>query len=46
VRHQRAVGPLRHHVGEGAAAIDPELPVTHAKILETAAFPCDEAPRL
>jgi hypothetical protein len=26
VRYQRAVGPARHHVGEGAAAVDPELP--------------------
>jgi hypothetical protein len=26
VRDQRAVGPLGHHVGEGAAAVDPELP--------------------
>jgi hypothetical protein len=46
VRHQSAIRLLCHHVGEGAAAIDPELPMTHPKILETAAFPCDEAPRL
>jgi hypothetical protein len=26
VRHQRAVGAARHHVGKGAAAVDPELP--------------------
>ncbi|OQC04256.1 MAG: hypothetical protein BWX79_02528 [Alphaproteobacteria bacterium ADurb.Bin100] len=26
VRHQPAVGAFAHHVGEGAAAIDPELP--------------------
>jgi hypothetical protein len=26
VRHQRAVRPPPHHVGEGAAAVDPEIP--------------------
>jgi hypothetical protein len=26
VGHQPAIGPLRHDIGEGAAAVDPELP--------------------
>jgi hypothetical protein len=47
--HVDLVRVLQFNGRSGTAAIDPEVPVleacTYAKILENAAFPCDEAPR-
>ena len=39
VRDQRAIGAAPHHVGEGAAAVDPELPAcVHSEVAARAAW--------